>query len=637
MDNINITFSIGDIRNLSFGNNNKTYTFNIPLTKNNRKLLSFISEPSVKTEPDVLTRLYIKEQLAIQGKIKVLSYNDTQATVIVSSDDWIGDLEGLKMVDLDLSASDHLLTEANVKASWTAVYPVYRYPMINFGYVQSGDIISNRVWLATDFIPMIQVTTLFTKIFSKYTIISDFLSSTFAKDLYILGRETIAPDSFVTDKECESKVEFNTDNRDTYSIAGGATVTRTLTKNPIVFTDEITDEGGDFASNVYTVPEDGTYRFQIKFALTCDADPVVTINSQAALLRIYQNSTVMAEYSDSDTSNIIDSIDLTLDTYYIHCVAGDTIKGYMELTNNMTNTSGGPQTVDMGMTAGTSWIIAIWGEANKFPGLNKNISLEEMLPDISQVEFLSVIRDIFNLRFWMDKSKGEIYIEPWDQFLSDTVIDLTDQVDSEPATDLISKEYNKTIRFKFKDDTTDGAYIDYLKSYSSPGEKVITLNSLQCISEEGKRECSFSSIVTDVSGYSIELPTIRTTNWRDEVSFSRLTNFNTRLVHWDGYTAGFTWYFSTETKTSYAKISGLDFDDIYTYYLMKFYHYIDKGKLMTCKIKIKPEMLGQFFTVVNEAEDEAFRCTYRINEDHYFLQKITTDGDTAELELILKV
>jgi hypothetical protein len=638
MDNINITFSIGDIRNLSFGNNNKTYTFPIPLTKNNRKLLSFITEPDVKTEPDTLTRLYIKEQLIIQGRLKVIGFNENNATVLVSSDDWISELEGRKMTSLDLSTYNHLLTHTNVESSWTGLYEVFRYPMINFGYVQTGSFISNRVWLPTDFVPMIQVTTLIEKILSKYTIVSDFLTSAFAKNLYIIGRETLAPDSFTVGKELEVKVALNSDDRDTYTIAGGATVTRTLTKDPLILTDEITDEGGDFAASEYVVPETGTYRFQVKFALTCDADPVVTINSQTVTLRIYQNTDIMAEYTASGTSNIIDVIDLTLDTYYIHCVAGDVIKGYMYLESNMTNTSGGNQTVDMGMTAGTSWMVALWGNANRYPGLNKNISLEEMLPDISQVDFLSMVRDLFNLRFWIDKSKGTLYIEPWDQFLSSTVIDLTDQVDYlSLSTDLISKEYNKTLRFKFKDDGSDGAYMDYLKSHTSPGEKIVTLNSIYCKPEEGPRESQFSSIVTDVSGYEIDLPTIRNVSYQDEITFNRASNFNTRLVQWDGLTTVFSWFYETETKTSYPKISGLVFDDIYSDYLLKFYHYIDKGKLLTCKIKIKPEMLGQFFSVINSAEDEAFRCTYQIQDNYYFLQRITTDGEQAELELILKV
>jgi hypothetical protein len=245
----------------------------------------------------------------------------------------------------------------------------------------------------------------------------------------------------------------------------------------------------------------------------------------------------------------------------------------------------------------------------------------------------------------MDKFRQVIYIEPWDQFLTSTVIDLTNYIDFEnKEPELISNYYSKITSLKWKDDTSDYAYNEYLKTGVSPGTKDITMTSIYSKPGIETKEHLFSSIITGnnavIASY-INTPKIH----KEEVVpgltvFDRLVNFNTRLVKWDGMTAGLSWYYGGVLKNTYPKVEGLLWSDIYSGYLMKFYHYIDKGKLFTIRMKVKPGMLTQFFTVVTTATSEGFRPVYKItieNNDHYFfLQKITSDGNTCELELILK-
>ena len=144
-----------------------------------------------------------------------------------------------------------------------------------------------------------------------------------------------------------------------------------------------------------------------------------------------------------------------------------------------------------------------------------------------------------------------------------------------------------------------------------------------------------------ISCYTLKTPCIlNTLPVYPFTTYDRKTAFNTRIVNWKGMTAGLTWYYETETKNTYPKIAGLSWSDIYATYWQKFYHYIDKGKLFTLKMKLKPGMLSQFFAVINTATSEGFRPTYQIEIDgiknYFFLQKITSDGEVAECELILK-
>lgn len=634
----NVVFSIGDIRELGFGNSNKTYTLNIPLTKTNKRLLKYINQPDVKSEITSIARLYLDGNLIIQGSVKILSSNKTSARAIITADDWIEDLKNKKMTDLDLSSYDHLLTAVNVEASWTASYPFVRYPMINFGYTQSG----TAEWWAPDFIPAFQVTSLISKILSPYTINSSFLASAAAKNLYILARERLGDDGFIENKKLEVKVDSPLDNYDTYDIANGETVTRTLIKDPLVLNNLEIDEGGDWGGAVYTAPESGTYRFTCRFKLSCtNSTGEIETNSQDVILRIYRNATVVAEYTASGTSNIIHNMDRTIDTKYIHCDSGDVIKAYLSLSHNMTNPFG-VSTVAMWATIDTTF-ENVWDEICRYPGLGKNVSAEELMPDMSQLDFLAAIRDIFNLRFWFDKQKQVVYIEPWDAFISNTVIDLSEYIDYDSInSETITGSYSKKITYKWADDSGDGAYSNYLQSYDSPGLKTIALASDYTKEGEMTKQSQFSTIIESfMLGIGGSCATIRNANYKDEITFRRAAGFNTRLVKWIGMTAtGLPWNYNGVTKTSFPKITGLSFVDIYGSYLQKTYHYIDKGKLITAVMKLKPGMLSQFMTVVNSATSEGFRPTYKLSIDgidcYFILQEITSDGIKAELQLILK-
>ena len=195
---------------------------------------------------------------------------------------------------------------------------------------------------------------------------------------------------------------------------------------------------------------------------------------------------------------------------------------------------------------------------------------------------------------------------------------------------------------KWKDDTSDEAYKEYMKYYStSYGEKEISLSSIYCIKGKEIKESPFSSIIEGpcypISSGAVNLPRIFNTFPVDPyIMYDRKTDFNMRLVEWKGLTGGLTWYYEGETHSNYPKIAGVTWTYIYENFWLKPLHWIDKGKIYTYKMKIKPSYLNQFFTVVATATSEGFRPTYKIGDDYYYLQKVTSDGITAELELVLK-
>jgi hypothetical protein len=639
----NIVFSIGDIRDVSFGSNNQTYSINVPLTKINKNLLRFITQSDVKSEPSDPVSLYLDDQLIIKGKMVVLSYDEYSAKIIISCDDWMDVLSNKKITALDFSDSDHILNDANVIASWSASYPMYRYPMIDFGQVMSGELTSIVKWLANDFIPMISIAGLVRKILGSYIIVSDWLDTVFVKDLYILGREILADDAFIQNKGLEVYPSNLSDNQDSES--GNYIVAAFLSKT-LVFSNTVKDEAIKWLSTTYTIPESGTYRFQssIKLRNTAHGNSNLGIDNETVSISILRNGTaiVTAATPGYTGAELIENITYSPDTGYVHFDADDLITVSVEVLCRVTVTSG-TQTITVGVDP-VSKLINVWDNACKYTGVGANISLEEMLPDMTQLDFLAAIRDIFNLRFWMDNTKRTIYIEPWDSFVSDNIVDISELVDYESLpTELISPNYSKTNTFKWADDSGDQAYKDYLaQNIVSPGLVNITLTSLFTKPDINVREHPFATVIESRGNIVIGmlLPRIwNSTPVSPYTNYDRLVNFTTRIVHWDGLTSGFSWNFDGTTLTQYPKISGVQWLDIYNAYWQKFFHWIDKGKLSTIKIKVKPAFLAQFLTVINDASTEAFRTKYQIEingiRNNYILQKITSDGQIAELELII--
>jgi hypothetical protein len=640
----NVVFSIGDIREVSFGSNNKSYTLNFPLTKKNKKFLKFISQADVKSEPNARAYLYVRNTLIIVGKVIVLGYDDQFAKIIISADDWMDAPNNSKLSALNLSDSVHILTIANVEDSWTASYPAYRYPMINFGGLMSGESGATANWLATDFIPMISIAYLINKILASYTIVSTWLNSSDIKDKFILASELVNDDSFGSGKGLSVKVDEGSDNIETGSSSSVLMVTLDM---DLLFYITILDEATAWMNDTYTIPAAGTYHFKasLTFSNTADGNASLIIIDEQVKIQVRKNGVDVKEFiSDPYTGvEIINGVTYSFDSGYFHCELYDTITCHT-ITRVYVHIIAGTQTVSIATSPASNFINSV----NKYAAIGDTINLATMLPDMTQLDFLAKIRDIYNLRFFMDKPKGKIYIEPWDKFVTTDVIDITSMVDFEdkPA-ETLSQYYNKKIDLLWKNDMDDQAFVEYLKLNTEvPGKKEITLDSQFCIPGLDIREHSFSGMIMDynqvLNEYTVRVPRIfNAVPVSPYIIYDRKVGFNTRIVHWAGLTSGLTWYYETTAKTSYPKIEPIDWVDVYNNYWQKLFHWIDRGKLYTLRMKIKPGYLTQFLTVIDNADKEAYKpiyqCEFNGVKHNFRLQKITSDGYIAELELFIEI
>ena len=654
---INVVFSIGDIRDLTLGNLNKSYTLNVPLTKTNRTILKHSETPGITDEITNKGRLYVNNMLIIAGTVIVLSVSQDYIKVIISADDWMEAMKNTNLRDIDFSDDDHELTKTNIVASWSAANAFYRYPMINFGQLVTPATGSQpHDWTVQDFVPIFRVIDIMEYIFSPWTIVSDWAATTYAKKLYILATEQIADNDFITYKGLEVHPSDSTVNRAGVSIDLLATEDIQLAKDPVVLDDETTDEGTDFnnATYIYTVPEDGTYRFIFTWTSEgAGSGAFFTVNSSDYDVNIEVNGSSVAQKTDTDAGgdDALNVTDETLDTGYIHLEEGDEVTVTVEINANVTNDTGpDPDTFNIYLTADTM-IEAIWSQWNRYPGKGKTITASDYMPDILAIDFIRAVKHLANLRFFADYQNQNIYIEPAQTFFAiDGETDLSELQDNEDYTlEPVSKNYNKYVILGLIEDEKDKAYMEYKESQGITDQKTITLTSEYA--EDGEQEMINSLFAHSGTGFFQEilaygLSVLKIYGNQEYISDEqpypeyRATGWEPRLVTWEGLTAGISFDIDDTTYNTYPKILAADFDDLYSNYWITSIHRIDKNMILTIRIKLPKGTMNQLRTVINDSSQEGFRTRYKLfirNQYIYgYLNKVTTDGDISECEFILK-
>jgi len=654
---INVVFSIGDIRDLTLGNLNKSYTLNVPLTKTNRTILKHSETPGITDEITNKGRLYVNNMLIIAGTVIVLSVSQDYIKVIISADDWMETMKNTNLRDIDFSDEDHELTKTNIVASWSAANAFYRYPMINFGQLVTPATGSQpHDWTVQDFVPIFRVIDIMEYIFSPWTIVSDWAATTYAKKLYILATEQIADNDFITYKGLEVHPSDSTVNRAGVSIDLLATEDIQLAKDPVVLDDETTDEGTDFnnATYIYTVPEDGTYRFIFTWTSEgAGSGAFFTVNSSDYDVNIEVNGSSVAQKTDTDAGgdDALNVTDETLDTGYIHLEEGDEVTVTVEINANVTNDTGpDPDTFNIYLTADTM-IEAIWSQWNRYPGKGKTITASDYMPDILAIDFIRAVKHLANLRFFADYQNQNIYIEPAQTFFAiDGETDLSELQDNEDYTlEPVSKNYNKYVILGLIEDEKDKAYMEYKESQGITDQKTITLTSEYA--EDGEQEMINSLFAHSGTGFFQEilaygLSVLKIYGNQEYISDEqpypeyRATGWEPRLVTWEGLTAGISFDIDDTTYNTYPKILAADFDDLYSNYWITSIHRIDKNMILTIRIKLPKGTMNQLRTVINDSSQEGFRTRYKLfirNQYIYgYLNKVTTDGDISECEFILK-
>jgi len=393
-------------------------------------------------------------------------------------------LSNIGVNELDWSAYDHTLTQANIAASWAAASGSgYLYPLIERG----TDRPNATTWRTVDMIPYVYLREVATKIldFAGISYSSTFLDSTRFKNVlfgYGGGEVKALTQADIDQRE----VEINTGDynyqetkwpTDETAIGPGGTtfpILKTLFPKDILDDDNFTyvvaqDDLAQFDDSRIFIQRTGNYTLDLGMDLdfSFSIGTMTYNNAIGPFIRVLRNGSLIHTGSDffeaqSGTVNLSftrnfffsagDVIEIEINPGFLYTTLG---AGIEKQTATLDITTNGTITIDLD---------CIDTQLND----GSTISLNQFLPNMKCSEALVGAIRQFNLMQSDPDVYGVTTVEPLIDFYSSTAQfdDITDLIDH--SRDFIIKptanEYAKTIKFKFKKNKDHDAAV-YLEKY----------------------------------------------------------------------------------------------------------------------------------------------------------------------------
>jgi hypothetical protein len=478
-ENIPLTLSVDDFKNVAEKVQSYSKAFNLPATKRNNQIFENLFELTRSAQnfltfnPYAKTKSVLKQDgftlfegylrvLDIQDKEGEISYNVNLYSEVISFADTLKDKT---FSQLDFTELEHLYNKTQIKNSWNdsgtgitytnsstsgfrTVNKTVKYPFVDWSHSYTFDSAGFPVLpnLESSFRPFIQITYLIQRIFqdTEFTFESAFFNEADFNRLYMdfnWGADN-AP------------VVFNTSG-------GLARVTdQNLTSSftTLDFNSGVMPSQFGYASGVFTAQADGQ---------------VYTINYSMIFNRpLLFADTLSVRWNVN--GNLVDAFTSTAnsDTYQgnftsLPLQAGDTIFCEAKSTNGFYDLDQSPIVTTSPLTF-VNYITA----TTSVNQITNEVFLDALRGELGQWEFLKGIMTMFNLVASPDKSNPKnIIIEPYkDIFLpsitgtpnffddNSTKLDWTNKIDTTEIKLEVLADLNKRTVFKFVEDDDDYAF-----------------------------------------------------------------------------------------------------------------------------------------------------------------------------------
>lgn len=476
-ETIDLTKSITDIVDPEQRRSDYTRTIKVPGTSNNNKVFSFIFDLSRYTinttenqfNPDFNVALKTNAILYRNGLVQIKGF--IQLTNIVKRPDGAVDYEIVlfgevanlfkdmgekKLSELDLSEYDHILNLNNVDSlANSPEQEGFVYPIIDTGL--SPNEISYNI---SDLSPAVFLKTLVDKIFKTYgyTYESNFFESTLFRNLVLWCGDN--PSQYLTRQQIEDRTFLaNRTTNNSYGTIPTASGTIVLPNAP----NQPTSGGYSTTTGLFTIPADGFYRFRFN-------GEVYIRNSQSSsnYLRGFSVRLNIVKY-DGVNYQIIASASsyrgdpLFGNDYYDWPVDIESTNAFFT-TNDVVyieiDIDSNPSNFLQWRFNTTNVPVQFFNvpSSQKYEGVN--ISLTRFVPkDMTQVEFMTNLKNMFNLYFEPDKNiPNKLRIEPRDDYYTDTVVDITNKVDVSKEIKITPLELAKYKTYIFQYEKDDDEY-----------------------------------------------------------------------------------------------------------------------------------------------------------------------------------
>ncbi len=405
--NPKLLFMANDLKNK--GRSNKSYTIKLVNDQYNDEHLDQIF--SSKANRTVLFDCtYDIDNLTMQGILKVTKIVKAyaEATFISGNGKLWESLSNQNLRDYDFSALNHTLTDTNVLASETK--GDYIYDICDRGRLledatyeeatksHTGDIITLAKLDITERYPAINIKTIFETIMNEegYGITwAENLNVSDLDEVYLMYMED---NNIRNSKEWEKSALFAADGV-------GEVHSTTQSGAPALvynvtgwFPDERYDNGNNFTgaandnvgSNLYTIPEDGTYSFECNIKLTFQISGA-TINSDTISVGIYNETTSTwvwrRDYDSSDLS--AGQLTVNANTHPTEFTASDQLSVKV-IWDVGTSTYPFTLTITQGTTA------EFFNTVSRYYGAGSTVEVSTLMPDMKALDFVSMVCNYMN-------------------------------------------------------------------------------------------------------------------------------------------------------------------------------------------------------------------------------------------------
>ncbi len=479
-----LTWSTGDFTDITKRSGSFSKTFKVPASQLNSRILQYIYEVGVNfynlhtaCQAEVLYNgiPFFKGKLKINNVSQATRPTEYDLELIGENLEWVEYLKSHSIRDIDYGNSAatyyndelseiatynpqtaaattkaHPFTEGYAIASWNN-FPEkfdYVYGLKSYGAWKAGDKV-----MMDDLRPDVSIAHILTEAFNKagYHLQSSFCNTDFFKRLVL----TFTGDAFTKAANTNDSMLFK-------SVLCPAKEFKNFTHNastgkallPVQDCPGSFDNGNNYASNVYTVPNNSVQQFHVAANIEMNQwhENLKYLGVGIGRLSPSGIETIREEPVGFDGNAITKSV--AVDTGFIHCAQGEQIVVYTIVqthswsTSNITNKSPRFKIVQL------EFYNEVTGDI--IEGVSYEVS--QVLPEVKLIDVLTGVMNMFSLYFKTDSISKLVFCEPRDHFLKplSSAIDWTQKFDVAKGADIeYLDDYKRNLTFKYKLDTKD--------------------------------------------------------------------------------------------------------------------------------------------------------------------------------------
>lgn len=470
-----LKFALSELEDITARKAFKTSTIKVPATDLNKTVFDFIEDISVRF-PDQPTGQIESGAFTFRGYVKIYDSTIEDGSAyynfqIVSSD-WLSELRGVKLADLDWSDQDHTVNASNITTSETASSSrAYVYGLFDY-----GDFYDDEDIRCIERVPTIRVSDIINKSFSQvgYSLSSDSFDGS---DYFIfdLKKQMLNDKDFGEDKPFKA---FGTASQ---------TFTKTLSSSAsnqmVYFFGATSDEGQiefnntsgigaysktnnyNTSTSKYTVNEAGAFNFQIKIIASISEEGTGWSDEEFyGQIKIYKNgaewiSDTAQAFSDAGASFTLTRV---YETSFRHLEVDDYIEVYFKCydSDGVVQNSGRDQDITLTISSSSFFMC----DADPRRGIDYSLGFSDLMPDTYAIDFIKQLTKVFNLYFYANPFTKEITIKQGNDFYQATTKEWTDKLDLDGQIKITKYIAPKNIKYGYTSD--DDINVSELDIYS---------------------------------------------------------------------------------------------------------------------------------------------------------------------------